>query len=242
MRARVVEAAQGWGWYVCGWRFFTLNPGMWIAFIVLNVVIALVLKFIPVIGGLLYMLIAPALYGGFLYAARELDRGNDMEVGHLFVGLSDPAIRSRVLALGGISIAVSVFTMLVMFMSVGSAMLDAGAMGHGPGLMGVSVGAMLGILISLAVNLLVAMAFVYAVPLVMLDGGQPMDALKSSFDASCRNWLPLLVYGVIYIPLVIVAVIPVGLGLLVFLPVSFAALYCSYKSLYVTAVQALPSA
>lgn len=242
MRARVVDAGQGWAWYVCGWRYFALNPGMWIALIVLTVVIALVLGLIPFIGELIHMLIAPALYGGFLYAARELDRGNDMEVGHLFAGLSDPALRGGVLALGGISVAVSVFTMVVMFMSVGTAMLHMGAMGPAPGAMGWSLGAILGVLLALTINLLVASAFVYAVPLVMFEAEQPMEALKRSFEASWRNWLALLVFGAIGIPLVVVAVIPFGIGLLVLMPVSLAALYCSYKSLYGAPAQELPPA
>lgn len=241
MRAHVVEAAQGWTWYVCGWRFFTLNPGMWIALVVLAIIIAFVLNLIPFIGRLAYMLIAPAFYGGFLYAARELDRGSDVEIGHLFVGLSDPNLRGGMLSLGGISIAVSVVTMVIMLLSAGNAMLHMEAMAHGAAPMGVSIGALLGILISLTVNLLVAMAFVYAVPLVMFDAVNPIDALKSSFEASWRNWLPLLVFGAIYIPLMIVAAIPLGLGLLVLLPVTSAALYCSYKSLYGAAGQALPS-
>ena len=56
--------------------------------------------------------------------------------------------------------------------------------------------------------------------------------MKASFFASLRNWLPLLVYGLVAMLVVIVAMIPLGLGLLVASPALYASMYVAYKSMF----------
>ena len=91
---------------------------------------------------------------------------------------------------------------------------------------------MISMLLVLLVALIIAMAFIYATPLVMLDNMKPVAAVKASFSACLQNILPLLVFGIVYLLLAIIAAIPLFLGFLILLPVSILAMYCSYKSIF----------
>ncbi len=91
---------------------------------------------------------------------------------------------------------------------------------------------LLALLVALALSLPVAMAYFYAIPLVMLEGAAPLQALQSSVQACLRNILPLLLFSIIYTVAFILAAIPFFLGFLLLIPLSFAAWYCSYVDIY----------
>jgi uncharacterized membrane protein len=59
-----------------------------------------------------------------------------------------------------------------------------------------------------------------------------VDAMRLSFFACLRNFLPFLVYGVISAALLLLAMIPLGLGLLIMIPTMTASLYVSYKDIF----------
>jgi uncharacterized membrane protein len=56
--------------------------------------------------------------------------------------------------------------------------------------------------------------------------------MKESFFACFRNFVPMLVYGLVMTALAIAAVIPLGLGFLVWVPVLIATTYTSYRSVF----------
>ncbi len=232
MQVNRVEASQGWAWITCGWRLFMASPGLWIALLIIYVAIEVILSFIPGVGGLILMVISPALYGGMLYGARSLDRGGELEVGHLFIGFTDPKMRGPLLSLGGLLLLALVVTLVIGQVLSGGALLPALGQVQTGQPQALAGGVLIAVLVSLSIWLLVLMAFIYASPLVMFSGGKPIPALKSSFVACLRNFLPLSVFSLIYLGLAIVAAIPFGLGFLVLIPVTFGALYCSYKSIY----------
>ncbi len=76
------------------------------------------------------------------------------------------------------------------------------------------------------------MAFWFAPALVLFDGIAPLEAMKLSFVACCKNWLALLVYGVVFTVLALLASIPFGLGWLVLLPTMMASTYAAYREMF----------
>jgi len=95
-----------------------------------------------------------------------------------------------------------------------------------------NAGFWLRLLIVLAPQLIVAMVLAYAVPLVMFRDAAVGAALGSSLEASVRNILPLLVFGLVYFAAAVLVSIPFGLGWLLLLPASVGMLYSSYRDLY----------
>ena len=57
-------------------------------------------------------------------------------------------------------------------------------------------------------GMLIWMALWFAPALVVIDGMEPLAAMKASFDGVMANLMPFLIYGLIYIGLAIVASIP----------------------------------
>ncbi len=235
MQTQSVDFGKGLAWYGGGWEIFKRNPGMWIVFMILLFVIAVILNLVPVLGSLLFALIMPGLFGGVLYSARELSEQREMDINHLFIAFKETGTRNSVLVLGAVMLGVNILFMLITLVLIGGGMGMAGMMGEGGHDMmtaGLGVGMLLALLLMSVIGLLLAMAFFYAVPLVMFAAAQPVAAMKSSFAACLANILPLLLFGVVYIVLAAIAVIPFGLGLLVLLPVTFGAVYASYRDVF----------
>jgi uncharacterized membrane protein len=233
MEARAVTVADGIGWFSCGWRIFMRNPGLWIVLGLIFLAIVVVLSLVPFLGGLALALLAPVLTAGLLHAAREADAGRALDVMHVFQGFREKDKVTPLLSLGGISVGAAVVTGIILFALIGGSMM---AVSHGDSwpahAPAIGLGAALGGLLILTIQVAVAMALLYATPLVMFRAAALGDALRSSFRACLRNWLPLTVFGILYLVLAILASMPFMLGWILLLPVSAGMLYCSYRDFY----------
>lgn len=233
MDIKRVNAGQGWQWIRCGWGLFAREFGTWFVMFLVLLAIAIVLNFVPLVGGAALAVITPALVAGYLYAASELDNGRRIEVGQLFHGFRDKPLMNRLLILGAMYLVAELVLGLVALGTVGgSMMMNMPEEGQVNVDLTLSTGTLLASLVILALALVIAMAFVFAPALVLFDDATPLDAAKASFRACLQNIAPLLVFGIIYIGLAIVAAIPVGLGFLILIPVSILAVYCSYRSIF----------
>ncbi len=233
MEAKNVSAARGAEWFTCGWNLFKQDFGTWFIMFLLFVGIAIVLSFIPFIGTLALSVITPALIAGFMFSASQIDQGNDIEIAHLFQGFKDKSRMNNLLTLGGLYLVAQILLAIILFALVGSnAMMSTGETGDIDPQTMMTGSMMISMLLVLLVALIIAMAFIYATPLVMLDNMKPVAAVKASFSACLQNILPLLVFGIVYLLLAIIAAIPIFLGFLILLPVSILAMYCSYKSIF----------
>ena len=230
---RSVDAGRGVSWWTEAWTMFMKNPGMWIVFALVSLVIFIVLSVIPILGSIAASLLTPVFMAGWMLAARKADTGGTLELGDLFAGFRDKL--TPLLVLGALLLAAYVVIFFavgalgfgaVMGMVVGGAQQSAGSVitGLGAGLVAILVGLVLGAL--------VAMAFWFAPALVVFRGVAPVDAVKASFAANLKNLLAFLVYGVVYIVAAIIASIPFGLGWIVLVPLSLLTVYVSYKDVF----------
>lgn len=237
MQAKSVNAGQGLGWFKCGWELFKKDFGTWFIMFLVFIIIAILLSFIPFIGSLALAIITPVLMGGWMYAAAQLEQGSSIELGNLFQGFRDKPRMNKLLILGALYLVAQIGVMIIMFGLLGgtafmaapeNGQVDPEAMREAM----FSAGSMIAMLLVFLVAFIIAMGFLYASPLVMLDDMAPMESVKASFAGCLKNILPLLVFGIIYFLLAILAVIPLGLGFLILIPVSFLALFCSYRSIF----------
>lgn len=235
---RRVPIGNSWTWIADGFRLFVKSPVFWIVNVVLYLIIISVLSFIPLISIAVYI-INPIFQGGFMYSCRQLDDGDDMSVGDLFVGFSTKG--APLAAVGGLYLVGVIAIMLfvgviaaIIYFSVGPEYFQA--LSETPDQIGLLV--ILGVLVVMALAIPLAMAIWFAPPLVMFHEIEVFDALKMSFKGCWRNILPLVVYGVILLVIVIIATIPFGLGLFVVGPVAIATMYTAYKDIFVHHEQA----
>ena len=231
---RGLSAGAGWGWISQGWTIFARAPLMWIVALIVMFVIAIVVNFIPLIGPLAFQVFQAVFAGGFVMACRSLEKGGDFELEHLFSGFTKRfgplVIVGLILMLGWIVI------MLVFMMFAGLSLLPAFFAGDSEaayGLAAASIGAMaLGFLLALGLMVPLMAAYWFAPALVMMHDMKPVAAMKESFFACFRNFVPFLLYGIVMTIGVFLAVLPFGLGLLVWVPVAIASTYVAYREIF----------
>lgn len=227
---RRVEPSKSIEWLIQGWRCFAKDPVIWIVTALFYLVLIIALNWIPVVGPLAAALVGPALLGGLVWGAREVDKGHALEVSHLFQAFSNGATTGPMLILGLVPAGVTVLLGTMVVLLLGSA-TGAGLM-TGSEATAVGILASGGLLIGLSFllsSVVTVAALLYAIPLVMFGRSRPVYAIITSLKTSFANLVPLLVLGLIYLILLFLAAIPFGLGLLLLIPVTAGTVYASYK-------------
>lgn len=224
------EGGRGMAWVTEGFRLFARSPGIWIVNFLIFMAITIALAVIPLVS-LIGNIISPILTAGLLFGARELDRQNELKVGHLFEGFNQRA--GKLAGLGLLTllmgILVGVAAVAMMFGVAGAGALAANEM--------TAEMMILMVLVILALAVPVIMAYWFAPALVMFHDVGLIQALKLSFIACSRNLVPFLLYGVVMTVLCIVAAIPFFLGFVVLSPIMIASMYVSYRDIFTTASQ-----
>lgn len=233
MEPRTVPIRQGWEWYADGWRLFMKNPVVWVLMTLIVGVIVVVLQFIPLLGALAVALVIPVFMGGLIVTARYLRDERPVEVTTLFEGFRDRGRLTPLLILGAIMLGAQIVMMLAGMLLMGGPMV-AGAMmgGEVARMVGFGFGAMFGSLVIVVLMLAIGAAMVFAVPLVMLRGEEPVAAILKSLQACLANLVPMLVFFIIYGVLAMIAAIPLFLGMLVLVPVATGAVYTAFTEIF----------
>jgi uncharacterized membrane protein len=244
--SRKVAAGNAFEWLQQGWALFAAAPGIWIAMSLLLLVILFAVQVVPVFGHLAAALLAPVLTAGALHGCRRLANDEALEVSDLFWGFRQRS--GSLMLLGVLALAATLMIMLAVMIFVGGGLM-AGFMA-GPGQMGSHMGGFLGsgsgaglgmalgsvlfgLLVSLLAGVPLSMALWFAPALVAFHDMPPVNAVKASFSACLRNWLPMSVLGLMLTIASFFAVIPLGLGLLLLIPIVIGAIYASYRDLFV---------
>ncbi|MCK7593640.1 BPSS1780 family membrane protein [Pseudomarimonas salicorniae] len=210
MNIRRVDAGQGIAWLTESVQLLLKNPA---PFALMGLVIAAVLL-VPLLGSLAMAIAGPALYGGIMFAAREESAGRKADFQHLFAAFQQPGKAGPMLTLclPGVVAGLTVLVLGVVF--IGSALLAAGvsAAADADALAGASLGAggLVFVLLALAVGLFAYALVFFATPRVMLDGIEPITAMKESLRACLANWAAVLVFVVVLAVVAIVASLLLG--------------------------------
>lgn len=238
---RTLPAGYGAAWWGEGWRVFAAAPGTWVALILILLVLMFLMVLVPIIGGLAQSLLLPVFGGGVMLGCHALARGEPLRISHLFDGFGSGRFGALViigLVMLAASIVLGLICLAVIFATIGIAGLTALASMTDPTqinmstLMSLGFSFLLVVLIGLIGTSLIAMAYWFAPALVVLNGEEPIAAMRSSFRACLRNIVPFLIYGLIYIGLAIVATIPLGLGWLVLAPMIAGSCYAGWRTVF----------
>jgi len=232
---RQVSAGRCIEWLQQGWELFKKNPGIWIAIEVILAVILIILTFfIPLVGPLAAQLLFPVFIGGLMLGCHALAQGGQFGIDTLFAGFrrnTGNLVLVGLLNLVGSFVIGLVFFVMALFTAGGALFTGAGKM-TGDAVLMLTGGMLIALLIVLALGVLLMMAFYFAPLLVVFRNVGPFEAMKASFSACLKNFLPFLIYGVIVFVLGLIAAIPFGLGFLVLGPVLIGAGYASYMDIF----------
>lgn len=212
-----LQAGNGWTWIS---KAIDLNKKQPAVFPVMGLILAAIAN-VPFIGGLVILILGPALIGGTMYAAHLASTGGQPAIGNLFQGFQDgDRVGSMVALCLPAVVAILVIGVLFFIFAVGAAVgggFSAAEAGNPMALlaaMGMSAVIFAPIAIAL---MLVAWAMTYfAIPRVLLDGEGAFDAMKQSFAAAKSNAgaflvaLLLIMLGAIVLSLLLVQVLHLG--------------------------------
>lgn len=226
------DAGQGANWIGDAWRMFAQQPVAWILMSLLAFGIFIVLSLIPLVNFFAGLLM-PFFVGGTMIACANQRASGELRVGDLLAAFNRHT--GPLLVLGLISFGFGILMMLIMAGFFGFSMFAAMIGGGHPTLSAMpDLGAIfLGFVIVFVLGMLFYAALWFAPALIVLNGVEPIAALRQSFGAWMRNILPSLVYGLLLFVLMIVATIPIGLGWLVLGPVMAASVYTSYRDIFI---------
>jgi hypothetical protein len=232
---RTVDGNRGLDWWTEGWALFMKNPGMWLVFGVIFLVLMVLLGFIPILGALASAVLTQVIVGGWMLGARKLESEGTLEPADLFSGFKDRL--NPLLAVGGLALGVTIVIVAVgaIFGAGGVVgMIAGGGSGHMGGMMAGLAGLMLAAAVMMVLAFVAAMALWFAPALVVFSDVAPLDALKDSWSASLKNIVPFLVYGLLWIVAAVVASIPLMLGWFVLMPLTMLSMYRAYVDIFET--------
>ena len=227
---RTVAAGRGWDWIVEAFALFRKQPGIWILMAVVLGVLFIGISMIPMLGSFASALLFPIFGGGLMLGCKDLDRDGPFEFEHLFAGFKQKT--GDLVMVGAFNLIVWVIMFFAVVTVIGGGVF-MGVMQGGIEGAGVSMASVLIALLLIAgLSVPLYMATWFAPVLIVLQDMSAGPALKASFFACLRNWMPFLVYSVALMVLGILAAIPAGLGYLVLVPVLIASVYTAYRDIF----------
>lgn len=235
----ILSASAGVNWIGHGWDLFKRAPLMWIVMIVLVMVVAIVMAFVPIIGQVAFQILTPVIAAGFVAGCWSLENGGDLEIEHLLAGFQRHfgklAMVGLLYLLGGI--VIMIVAMLFVGASVLPVLLSGATAGVDAEFYSAALGTAglmfwLGMLVAMGLGLLLVSAYWFAPALVVMHGMSALDAMKASFFACFRNFIPFLLYGIAMLVLIVPVALTLGLGILVYVPVAIASTYRAYRQIF----------
>ncbi|MFZ2540568.1 MAG: BPSS1780 family membrane protein [Gallionella sp.] len=234
MEPRHLSAGHGWEWIKRGYGLFLKAPLLWIVLLMICVVAAVALSNLPVVGEPLLSLLMPVVLAGLMAGCRDLLKGEELELAHLFSGFQQRT--SQLVTLGGIALVAQFLILGLMMLAGGAALVSIVMSGQpvvDPNVMIQAVsGASLAVLLGITLFSVLFMAMQFAPLLVFFSNVAPLMAMKLSLRAFLNNIGSMLVYGTSFMFLALLATIPMMLGWLVLLPLAFTSLYASYCDIF----------
>ncbi|MFW6021046.1 MAG: BPSS1780 family membrane protein [Guyparkeria sp.] len=254
MRKR--PASSGARWIAGGWQLLKTRPGLVIGSVLLMYLLVLLVSFVPVVGMGAGYLIAPILGGGviviFARIAEILERAEEEPLAReqpigfdlLFSQFSGRAPWRPLLGLGGVTILVNLAILFLLAAFLTAAMPEGGmaALNNPETTDSERVEELLPILTSssalgiwfavIVIYVLYLSAMLFAIPRVVLAGAGLTAALAASFRAVWLNWLPMLIFGLIWLVLFMTIPLTAGLSAILLVPWAWAALYAAYVSIF----------
>ena len=230
---RGVPAGNGWRWIADAWGFMGDQRWTFVGVFLLLLVLQIGAQLVPIIGPIAVAVFYPVILGGFVLGCDAMRQGERFEVGHLFVGFRRHT--GKLVTLGALSLAFGIVAGMIMVLIVGTSalpLLVGGAEPTPEEVMSMVLPMLLALLVILAVSLPVSMAYLFAIPLIVLNDSNVLPALKASFAACLKNILPFLVWSLVLFGFGLLAPLTLFLAFFILAPLSMVSLYMAYRDVF----------
>lgn len=228
--SREIDPGACFHWLRRGWLMFMVNPGILIGCSTLLLVMLMAIGIVPIFGQIAAHLLLPLFGAGMIRICQRIDQGEQPEIPDLFAGFRHNAGQ---LVMVGLYFAIGIFGIaFIAFLLVSTGLLSGTIIARiGSMSFELSAGFIVGLIVIL-LSMPVIMATWYAPAMVLLHEMKPQDAMRASFLAGARNFVPMLIFATFLIVALFFAMLPAFLGLVLFVPVVSGAVYASYRDIF----------
>lgn len=202
-RPKKVPPSRGWHWIQQAIGMFLAQPWKWIGMTLVMFLILIPVNMIPVVGFIPYTILSILFGGGLMIAAKSQSDGEPVEFNYIFKGFTHN--RNQLVVLGVLYIAGFIAIGLIMTLMMGAGILQFMGIGSGDpqaataALMHNRPMFLLVMLIGMLLYIPLVMAVWFASPLVAINDQGAWSACKLSLQGCLKNWLPFLLYGLVFL-------------------------------------------
>ena len=230
---RRCDAGAGMVWIRKAFDIMKKNFWLWLGMTLTAGVILGLFSTIPILG-IVISLIGLVFMGGLMKAAAAQERGETLTFSYLFSAFETHL--KPLLILGGLYflgiIAISIVMVGFLFLFALGGTFDSMMIADNMNANAVLMTMLFMFLLSVPITGLV-MSLWFSPPLIVLHDVAPLDAMKKSLQASLRNWLPMLVMGVVFGAIgLLLTIFTLGIGLLLAMPMVLLMYYTSYRDVW----------
>jgi hypothetical protein len=222
---------RGWSWIADSWSPFTKQWGLWIVGSLGIVVLTVLLSAIPVVGQIVSIFVYVFFWAGIMLAADAQYKEGRFRFAHFFAGFKTNV---GTIAALGILLAIADMAILVLIAVMAGfeplLLVKGGTPEDFSGFSMMRIA--LAYLVGMSLWLPFTMAFWFSPGLVALHDYSVGRALRVSFVACLKNFLPYLLYGILMVVFMFLAIIPLGLGIFVLVPIACISIYVSYRDIF----------
>lgn len=211
-----------------GLEIFKKNPGGFLGYVVVFIVISLVTSFIPILGTLIGLVINPPLTIGMAIAAHKQEKSGSEDFGNFFKGFDHIA---QLLVANIIMVLIYIVLAIPLIFIVGFSAIMAFASGDPEAIMESSaqIASMgLGLLVMFLIYLYVGISLRWTNYLIVFHKYDAVDAIKTSWKLVNKSWFMHLAFGVLAFLALIGGMIALFIGILFVIPIIAIADYAGY--------------
>lgn len=233
-----VGVGQALGWLGEGARMLSGHWGPVIGALVVAFLIYMAVSMIPLVGYIAPNFLLMLLYAGIVQMFFRIEQEGRSDFGDLFAGFSNKTGPLLLLALVQFAaiwgVMIAMIAGMVAMAGVDMAAFSALESGDPAAFSNFFTAGMITMMVlGFVAMILLTFPFYFAVPLIFLGDRGLGEAMKMSTLACLKNFIPLLVYGIVAGILSLVAALPILLGWLVLMPILAGAYYQAFKDVFV---------
>jgi hypothetical protein len=204
-----------------GFSLVGKNPGLFIAYAFIYLLILTVCQFVPFLGPIASFIATPCLTAGFYLSANKQERGKTLEFGDFFKGFDFIGQLILIsLIQGALMIVVMIPFVILMFF-----MIDVTAGDNFPALM---IG--LGLLLFLPI-VYIMVAWGFAPLLVLFHKMEAWQAMEASRKIITSNWVMFFLFSIVASFIAMLGFVALGFGILYTLPVVMCMYYAAFHDI-----------
>lgn len=228
-----VPANAGVRWIRQSFMTFIAQPAGWISLLSCWLILsAAIFVVIPVVGPALATMLQPALFAGFMIAARDQEAGKPVTLSQLFAGFR---FNGRALiTLGSMTLLAEILIVVILGLMgfPRTIPMEPNGMPDMRAYVQLLDGKEWMLVVGLALMMLIKAILWFTTPLLAFHSMRVGHAIRWSFYAFIANFLPMLLFGIMMSAIFFFAAMPWFLGLLVAMPLYAIAHYVSYQQVF----------